>query len=73
VQVEVLPRHVGKEVLLQDGCEREAFGRVGDILILEDGRAAVFGREGNAVEKFGDLFRGVDLVIEAVYVDHFGA
>lgn len=72
VQVEILPRHVGKEVLLQDGCEGEAFGRVGGILILKDGGAAIFGGEGNAIEEFGDLFRGVDLVTEAVYVDHFG-
>ena len=46
VQVEILPRHVGKEVLLQDRCEGEAFGRVGGILILEDGGAAIFGGEG---------------------------
>ena len=72
MQVEILPRHVGKEVLLQDGCKGEAFSRVGGILILEDRGAAIFGGEGNAVEEFGDLFRGVDLVIEAVYVNHFG-
>src|SRR5271170_7743724 len=72
VQVEVFPRHVGKEVPLQHSCEGKALGRVGGILILEDGGTAIFGGEGNAVEEFGDLFRGVDLVIEAVYVDHFG-
>jgi hypothetical protein len=56
---------------LQHGCEGEAFGCVGGILILEDGGAAIFCGEGDAVEELGDLFWGVDLVVEAVYVDHF--
>jgi hypothetical protein len=72
VQLEVLPRHVGKEVLLQHGCEGEAFGRVGDILVLDNGVGTVFWRKGDAVEELGDLLGGVALMVESIYVDHFG-
>ena len=33
-------------------------------------RTAIFCGEGDTVEELGDLFRSVDLVVEAVYVDH---
>jgi hypothetical protein len=39
-------------------------------LSLRTGELRYFCGEGDTVEELGDLFRSVDLVVEAVYVDH---
>lgn len=74
VHLEVAPGDVGEEVALQDADEGEALGRVGRAGSgHEDGRAAVFGGQGDAVEELRDLGRRVDLAAEAVDVGHFGS